>query len=119
MTKMFEKIAITPEQIFNQSLKLGANQLTFRILYSVDNPKNGDERKINEWIHDWKCSDSYMNEIRDFIKTDGKPLERLSFGAIRYSVNGISYKRLLIYHPNFLVGSYTRFQTSYGNRHCC
>ena len=90
MTRMFERIAITPEQIFNQSLKLGANQLTFRILYSVDNPKNEEERKINEWIHDWKCSDSYMNEIRDYIKTHGKPLERLSFGAIRYSVNGIS-----------------------------
>jgi len=90
MTKMFEKIAITPEQIFNQSLKLGANQLTFRVLYSVDNPKNEDERKINEWIRDWKCSESYMNEIREYIKTNGKPLERLSFGAVRYSVNGIS-----------------------------
>jgi len=91
MTDLYEKkIFITPEQIFQKAKELGANQITFRVLYFVDNPQNEKEKEINEWIQENKCSDEYMNIIKDYIRKNGTPLERLSFGAIRYSVNSIS-----------------------------
>jgi hypothetical protein len=67
--------------------KLGANQITFRVLYFIDNPKNEKEKEINDWILKNKCSDEYMEQIKEFIRTHGSALEKLSFGAIRYSVN--------------------------------
>ena len=90
MTNLYEKSEITPEQIFQRARDLGVNQITFRVLYYVDNPKNPEEEKINNWILENKCSDEYMNQITDYIKTNGTPLEKLSFGAIRYSVDGLS-----------------------------
>jgi hypothetical protein len=87
MTNHYEKMGITPEQIFNKAIELGANQITFRVLYFIDNPKTKDEKEINDWILENKCSDEYMNQIRQYIKSNGNPLEKLSFGAIRYSVN--------------------------------
>lgn len=87
MTNHYEKNGITPEQIFQKAIELGANQITFRILYHVENPKNDDEKKINDWIIENKCSDEYMEQVKDYIRTNGNANERLSFGAIRYSVN--------------------------------
>ena len=90
MTNLYENKMIQPCEIFNQAKKLGANQITFRVLYFVDNPKTKEEIEINVWIQENKCSYEYMNKVKEYIKTHGNPLERLSFGAIRYSVNGIS-----------------------------
>lgn len=87
MTNLYERQGITPEQIFNRAIELGANQVTFRVLYFIDDPKNEEERKINDWIIENKCSDEYMKLVREYILTHGSALEKLSFGAIRYSVN--------------------------------
>lgn len=73
-----------PEEIFTRAKALGANQVTFRILYT-----SGDEElPQNIWIknHAFKHQDTLTN----FIKSKGHPLETVSFGATRYDVMGIS-----------------------------
>jgi len=90
MTNLYEKNGITPEDIFKKAKELGANQITFRVLYFVNNPKTEKEKEINDWILENKCSDEYMKSIRRFILKNGRSLERLSFGAVRFSVDGIS-----------------------------
>lgn len=90
MTNLYEKKGITPEQIFQRAKELGANQITFRVLYYVNDPKSEKEKEINDWILENRCSDEYMKQINDYIIKNGNPLERLSFGAIRYSVDDLS-----------------------------
>lgn len=80
-----------PEEIVLACKRLGANQITFRVLYQ-SYPKNiSDEQKeINKWIHT-HCSKSELNnDIRKYIKKAGNPLEILPFGATRYSIYGMS-----------------------------
>ena len=82
MTKYFE--IFTPEEIFEEANKLNANQITFRKLYSIG------KNKIADWIDNNKCSENFINCINNFIKFKGLPLEKLSFGGRKYSVNEIS-----------------------------
>jgi hypothetical protein len=62
---------------------LGATQITFRKLYTsqTDCPQN-------TWIreNEFHLLDEYFNYIRAW----GEPLEKVSFGATRYDVDGIS-----------------------------
>jgi hypothetical protein len=81
---------LDPVKIFEKAKQLGANQITFRVLYNIDNPLTEDEKKINDWIIENKCSEETVQRINDYIKTHGRALERLPFGAIRYSVHGMS-----------------------------
>jgi hypothetical protein len=81
---------INPEKIFQRAKELGANQITFRVLYNIENPTNEEERKINNWIIENRCAEETVQKINNYIKEHGKPLERLPFGAIRYSVHGMS-----------------------------
>jgi hypothetical protein len=90
MTDLYDVKGITPKQIFERAKELGADQITFRILYSTDNPQTEEETKIDCWIQQNRASIEYMTSVHNFIAISGKQLERLSFGAIRYSVNGIS-----------------------------
>jgi hypothetical protein len=65
---------------------LGADQVTFRKLYV-----SGDrELEQNKWIAEHAASESFMNDIRSGVEHHGRVLEVLPFGAIRYSVRGIS-----------------------------
>jgi len=90
MTNLYERLDITPKQIFQKAKELSANQITFRVLYYVNNPKTDEEKEINNWILENRCSDEYMKQINDYILKNGNPLERLSFGAVRFSVDGLS-----------------------------
>lgn len=80
----------SPEEIFMKAKELGADQLTFRVLYNVDNPQDEKEKEINDWINLHRCNPEKITEINNYIKQHGRPLERLPFGAIRYSVHGMS-----------------------------
>lgn len=71
--------------VFKRCSQLGANQVTFRLLY-----KNETEHHVNDWIEKHAVSTKYVSEINDYIKLNGHVLEQLPFGATRYSVNGIS-----------------------------
>jgi hypothetical protein len=82
MTKDFE--AYTPAQIFAEAKEFKANQVTFRKLYSIGT------NYVANWINTNKCSDDYLQSIENYIEKNGTKLEKLSFGARKYSVNGIS-----------------------------
>ncbi len=81
---------IPTEQIFARAKQLGANQITFRVLYNIDEPQTAGEKSINDWILEHRADDSVVENINAYIKKHGRPLERLPFGAIRYSVHGMS-----------------------------
>ena len=70
--------------IFNVAKTFGANQITFRKLYSVGN------NKISQWIEENKCSNETLDDISVYIQSQGRMLEKLSFGGRKYSVNEIS-----------------------------
>ncbi|MDR3169985.1 MAG: hypothetical protein LBU27_09995 [Candidatus Peribacteria bacterium] len=52
----------SPEEIFRRAEELGANQITFRVLYNVANPQDDKEKEINDWINVHRCN---VEKIRD------------------------------------------------------
>jgi sulfatase maturation enzyme AslB (radical SAM superfamily) len=79
-----------PEAVFERASELQADQITFRVLYKAADPVTGKAREINRWIDNHSCDEKTMKQIKDYIMSRGKKLERLPFGALRYSLNGIS-----------------------------
>lgn len=65
--------------------RLHADQVTFRKLYLSS--RECDE---NEWIKKHKLSDDKFNNLLEYIFGYGRRLERLSFGAMKYAVHGMS-----------------------------
>jgi len=80
----------TPAEIFERAKVLGANQITFRVLYNTETPQNEAEKEIAGWIIKHKANDDKIKEINEYIKKNGRLLEILPFGAYRYSVHGMS-----------------------------
>jgi len=80
----------SPAEIFERARALGANQITFRVLYNNEQPQNDDEKEIAGWIIKHKANDEKIKEINEYIKKYGRLLEVLPFGAYRYSVHGMS-----------------------------
>ena len=64
---------------------LGANQITFRVLYS-----SGLDTPQDKWISDNAASDEYVQRIRAYIQENGTIFGRLAFGAVKYGINGMS-----------------------------
>ena len=92
MTDAYEKrfygvpVELTVEMILERAKKLEANQVTFRKLYV-----SGDrEIPQNKWIAEHAASDDLLVALRIYIREKGRVLEQLPFGAIRYSIDGIS-----------------------------
>jgi molybdenum cofactor biosynthesis enzyme MoaA len=83
MTDFYNERSV--EDIFNRCKILGADQITFRKLYLSKN-----ETPQNEWIEKHCCDESILSSIDEYIRKNGRALEKLSFGAIRYSVNEMS-----------------------------
>lgn len=75
----------TGKDIFDKIEELGANQVTFRILYTKEKGFPQDK-----WIEAHKASDQVHGNILHYIHENGRKLERLPFGAYRYSVDGVS-----------------------------
>jgi len=63
-----------------------ADQITFRVLYQSIN-KNTPQDK---WIQGHSVTAKKVDEIREYIKSEGTPLERLEYGQTRYSVHNVS-----------------------------
>lgn len=82
-------VLVTPNEetkkIFLRCKELGADQITFRKLYS-----GKDDNEVNRWIEENKASDHLFAIIDHYIKQNGHRLEVLPFGAVRYSVHGMS-----------------------------
>lgn len=62
-----------------------ADQLTFRVLYD-----SGSDLPQDKWVREHSLNDGYVELINDYIKHNGKFLEKLEYGTDRYSVNGMS-----------------------------
>ena len=62
-----------------------ADQLTFRVLYD-----SGSDLPEDVWVRENKIDDSFIDGLNDYIKKEGRFLEKLEFGADRYSVNEMS-----------------------------
>lgn len=75
----------TPKMMFDFAKSYGADQVTFRVLYN-----SGLNTPQDLWIEENKCEDSLVEDIKDYVSKNGKPLEKLEFGATKYSVNEIS-----------------------------
>lgn len=83
MTDYFDNLSVY--DMFAKARILGANQLTFRVLYSDD---NGTAQ--SNWVKAHACSNFTLNEIKTYINSNGRPLNLLPFGSVKYSVDGIS-----------------------------
>lgn len=84
LTKIYDQTPAT--LLFGRLKRLNPDQLTFRKLW--DNGNESLEQTI--WVKENKCSEATYNMIFDHIANNGKPLYRLPFGAMAYSIDGIS-----------------------------
>jgi len=67
------------KEVFN------ADQITFRVLY-----RSGSDTAQDRWIAEHKAKDELIDEIRNYILNKGRKLEKLEFGAIKWSVDEMS-----------------------------
>lgn len=73
-----------PATTIAKAKALGADQLTFRILY-----QSGNDTEQDRWIR--KNTSPFIDErYSRYVKTSGKMLERLPYGLVRYSIGGLS-----------------------------
>ena len=108
---------ISVEEIFARLKELKVDQITFKVLF-----ESGEDADVDKYVREHRAKKDKINEINDFIINTGRELEPLSFGAKRYSVNGISavvdgncmdYEdsvRYMILQPNCKL--YTKWQDS-------
>jgi molybdenum cofactor biosynthesis enzyme MoaA len=82
LTNLYNDVSVS--QIFRRLIELEVDQVTFRKLY-----KSGEGTKQDKWID--KNTDGFtVDRIALYIKDHGHELERLPFGAMKYSLEGIS-----------------------------
>ena len=74
-----------PRDFYKKANDLGADQVTFRVLY-----QSGNKSPQNDWIAEHAASKSLVSELKYHIELNGRELEVLEYGAIKYSVYGIS-----------------------------
>ena len=79
--------AYTPESIIELCGALGADQITFRALWSPD-----DTTEQGKWIkeHVTEITTGFIDELKADVKKDGKYLDTLEYGADRYDYYGFS-----------------------------
>lgn len=77
--------SFTVEEIFKTAKNLGADQVTFRVLYTSENNTPQDI-----WIGEHAAAPQLTSDIRDYIETYGTVLEKLDFGALKYDVHEMS-----------------------------
>jgi sulfatase maturation enzyme AslB (radical SAM superfamily) len=82
MTNWYNKMPV--DLLFSQAKRLGADQITFRKLY-ISGDKNLHQ---NKWIENHEYA--RFGDLDHYIKSNGKALEVLPFGATRYSIYGMS-----------------------------
>lgn len=76
---------LSPKLYFDKSQELGADQITFRVLYTSDTHTEQDG-----WINQCGVESELIEDIKRYIVKNGEPLEILPYGQTRYSVHGMS-----------------------------
>jgi sulfatase maturation enzyme AslB (radical SAM superfamily) len=83
---MTDAFNLKPKAIFSYAKDyLKADQITFRILYTSP----GELLPQDKWIKEHTASPTTLENLIDFVKVYGKPLEVLPFGATKYDVYGM------------------------------
>ena len=73
-------------EIFDRAASVyGADQITFRVLYS-----SGMETPQDRWIAAHSAKDTLIEGIRDHITGHGNPIGKLEYGQTKYSVSGLT-----------------------------
>lgn len=85
LTNQFRTYEDRYDDLFNWAHNLGADQVTFRVLY-LDQKDTPQAR----WIENNSVDYSFIDGIHRYIQTAGTPREMLPYGARRYSVHGMS-----------------------------
>ena len=75
----------TVQDVFKYCKELGADQVTFRVLYQSD-----EDTEQDRWMQKHSVSKDFVDKLASYIKLKGRKLERLEFGAMKYSVNEMS-----------------------------
>jgi len=83
LTNIYNNIAV--EDLYQRLGELDVDQVTFRKLYL-----NGNGSKQDNWIEKNKLDYETFNDIIEYVEDNGNALELLPFGAMKYSLNGIS-----------------------------
>jgi hypothetical protein len=73
------------EYILGCAKELNADQLTLRALYQDD----GFSEQAN-WVRNNRAKSTYIEEMKADIQRLGRPLNKLPFGAVKYSIDGIT-----------------------------
>lgn len=83
MTDEYNNVDI--KHIFKVCKSLGADQITFRKLYT-----SGNDTPQDKWINNHQVNPSFFTLLNQYIMANGRRLERLPFGAVRYSIDEMS-----------------------------
>jgi len=83
LTDIYDDVYV--KRIFNRLIEMEVDQVTFRKLYTSD-----EDTKQDKWIVENAAKKETLKTIINYIKYHGHELERLPFGAMKYSVEGIS-----------------------------
>lgn len=84
MTDEFD--GMTTEEVFHTCREaFQADQITFRVLYT-----SGENTNQDRWIAAHGAATATVNAVREYIEDHGTALERLEYGAMKYSVHGMS-----------------------------
>lgn len=73
------------ENMFKRFLHLGADQVTFRKLYT-----DGSNAEQARWIESNKVEENSWLRLKEYIMANGRALQILPFGATKYSIHGLS-----------------------------
>ena len=85
LSSYFEPFFADLPALFGRLQDLGVHQATFRRLYTSELSTPQDR-----WIQEHPFEPAILGRLEDHIRERGRRLERLPFGAVRYSVDGIS-----------------------------
>lgn len=73
--------------LFEQAARFHPDQITFRKLYYPEDAKDMEQAK---WIKKNSMPDTFWAQLKGYVENKGRPLNRLEFGAIKYSIHGMS-----------------------------
>lgn len=84
LTNEFEAYSEHPETLFKQCKKLGADQVTLRVLYSSEQNTPQDQ-----WIKENSLGPTDIENINHYVTKYGTVLGVLPHGAVKYSIDGL------------------------------
>lgn len=82
MTDEFDRY--TPEEFFRVCKENLADQVTLRVLYASEDSTQA------EWVRQHAAKAETVQALTDYVEKNGRVLEKLEFGRVKYSVNGMS-----------------------------